>query len=484
MKKSLRFLALALVLVMAVCALCACPDPGENPTDKYANIAGEYYLDAAELGMPMAWYVKITADGNFTIANKRDYSVAANIKGEGTIGEKDGTYMFLYKDSTPDAPKSATFTVDKGGNLVFSTAVPIGAATISPKVEGDVTTNPIAKIIGAEEHLGTYMGEYLKSSPMAGDVLYSYELTLDYGYAYKFVSSFEMGGESYVWTETGIFAVDGTKITFTADSEGATPAEGTIADKKITAAFRLSMMGKTPQEVTAELAPYADVAGQYSTHYVKDMSAMGMGVMDYTAFLTLKGNGDYSYICYKTADLSATPYTESGKFTMDGTAISFTAEGATTAISGTLENYTISGADLKFAVSSMGGGKPALTFYAECAQGVFNAKASTEGDTPVEYAAILRVFGNEFSINVSKVADGAAVYELKGTFVIEKSMGAVTMNMTATSENPIIATAQAAVSKDGINIELPFDANDSTKLGFQFEQSETLYKAFTSALNS
>ncbi len=480
MKKTLRFLALALILVMTVCALTACPSPdngggtttpttpnGNQPTgDKYAAIAGEYYLDAAELGMPMAWYVKVTADGSFTIANKRDYSVAGNIKGEGTIGDKDGTYMFIYKEHTSDAPKTATFTVDKGGNLVFSTSVPIGAASISPNTEGETAIYPIAKIIGAEEHLGTYMGEYLKESPMAGNVLYSYELKLDYGYAYTFVSSFQMMGQTFDWTETGIFAIDGTKITFTSDAEGATPVEGSIAEKKITASFKLSQMASAPQEITAEFAPYADVAGTYSSE--KSM----MGASFYT-FLTLKGNGDYTYVAYADGEETAT-HTDAGKFTLDGTTITLTSstEGVA-AITGTLENYTISGDNFKIPLYT---GTPAAkqVFYAEHAQGSFRATATPE-ESDVEYGAILRIVGNRFQLAVGTVDAASPNYVVEGTFEIVKAMGAITMNMTVTTENALFQTATAAVSKDGINVELLFDPDDSAKLGFQFEQDATLY---------
>ncbi len=486
MKKMLRFLALALVFVMMASTLCACAGPGNTTTaggdgtttgktdtppatgEKYADIAGEYYLDGSPLGMPMAWYVKVTADGNFIIANKRDYETAGNIKGKGEIGDKDGTYMFLYEDSTPDKPKSATFTI-QNGNLVFSTNVPIGAASVSPKEENGVTTYPVALAIGAEEHLGTYMGEFLKESAMAGNVLYSYELELGYGYAYTFESSFTMGGTTYTWTETGHFTVDGTKITFTSDAEGATPAEGTIADKKITAAFRLSQMGATPQEITAEYAPYADVAGQYSNFISK------MGTNFYT-FLTLKGNGVYTYEAYAEGEQTCS---DEGTFTVDGTKITLTsnAEGAA-AMEATVENYTISGENLKFSVYT---GTPATpqTFYAEHTQGVFSAKATTEGG--VEYTADFTIIGNTFTLKVTAAGAEAPVYELEGTFEIVKAMGAMTMNLTVTTENAIFATATAAVSEDALNIELPFDPDDSVNLGFQMEQIKTAFDEFAVA---
>ncbi len=492
MKKTLRFLAFALVLVMIGIAMCACTGPSDNngggdtnpdnggdnnqQGNKYADIAGEYYLDAAELGMPMSWYVKVTADGKFTISNQRDYETAANLKGKGTIGDKDGTYMFLYEDSTPDKPKSATFTV-VNGNLVFSTAVPIGGATISPKVEGDVTTNPIAMIIGAEEHLGTYMGEYVKEIPgmPGGGVTYTYALKLDYGYTYTFESSYSMMGVSETRTETGHFKVDGTKITFTSNAEGATAVDGTIAEKKITAAFKLSDKAAAPQEVTAEFAPYADVAGQYSACASIPMGPMSM---KFYTFLTLNGNGQYEYVAYADGEAEAT-YSENGTFTMDGNNITLTsdAEGAAP-VSGVIENYTISGNALAFKVADFVPKTYAQIFYAEHAQGVFSAKATTEGENPVEYTATLTLIGNSFTISVIAAEAEAPVYEISGTFEITKSMAATTMVLTVVPADANFANLKPAISEESINVELPFDPDDSTKLGFQMEQLETAFDKF------
>ena len=469
MKKTLRFLSVALVLVMAVCALCACPtpdeDPGNNPpAASYAEIAGEYYLDAAELGMPMAWYVKVTADGNFTIATKRTYE-ESSLKGKGTVGKSGETYMFLYEDSTADKPKTATFTVvDK--NLVFSTSVPVGAASVSPKTEGDVTTYPTAKIIGAEEILGTYIGEYDKTTGM-GNVLYSYELTLGYGYTYTFESSFAMMGNTYTRTETGKFTVDGASLTFTADAEGATPVSGTLADKKITTSFKLSQMADAADEITVEFAPYADIAGTYSATYAMQMDPMSL---NYNTFLTQKGNGDYTYAACSASDMTAPSYTESGKFTVDGKTITFTsdAEGATP-VSGTLENYVLAGDELKFKIESVA---PAakMTFYADCVQGCFKATASGEGEGAAEYAAILILGGNKFQLAVGQMDAANPNYSITGTITVARAMGAVTITLTSEHENTAIATITAAVSANGINAELIFDLEDTAKLGFQFVQ--------------
>ena len=190
MKNLLRIISLALVACMlfsfAACAPQTNPadtgkgadgtnDPaGEENTTKYADIAGEYLLDGSNLGMPMKWYIKVSADGKFVISTERDY---ATVKGEGTIGDKDGTYMFVYSDSTTETPKTATFKFE-GKNMVFSTKVPIGAASLSPNEEEQ--KYPTAKLIANEDILGSYLGT-LEKSAMGSAVVYSFALDLVIG---------------------------------------------------------------------------------------------------------------------------------------------------------------------------------------------------------------------------------------------------------------------------------------------------------------
>ena len=213
MKKLVKMIAMLMVFAMLFAFAACTPAETDNTDPKpsapaeennaYAAIAGEYLLDGSNLGMPMKWYIKVAADGKFVIATARDY---ATVKGEGVVGSKDGTYMFVYSDSTTESPKTATFTMD-GKNMVFSTSIPIGAASLSPNV--DEGKYPTAKIIACEELQGSYLGEYEKESAMAGSVLYSYELVLGNGMEYTFSSSFSMMGTVYTRTETGSFAVDG-----------------------------------------------------------------------------------------------------------------------------------------------------------------------------------------------------------------------------------------------------------------------------------
>ncbi len=440
-----------------------------TPSDKYADIAGEYLLDGSNLGMPMKWYIKVTADGKFQIATQRDY---ATLKGEGTIGDKDGTYLLYYSDSTAESPKTATFTFE-GKNMVFSTNIPIGSASLSPNV--DEGKYPTAKFIANEDILGTYLGTFEKASQM-GNVVYDYSLVLSIGNEFAFSSSFVMMGETYTRTENGTFDVADGKITFTSTEvngeklDTAATVEGTIADKAIKVAFKLSDMASAAQEIEAKLGVYADIAGTYVGLYEKQM---GMMKLSYATVLTLDAFGGYEYYTYD-ATTSEADYSEKGTYTYADGKFSFTSEkeGAT-AVEGTYASYVIS---VKFPISAAMSTPVDLTFYAEEVSGAFMAITTEEG---VHYAATLELAGNQFVMMVGIYGEDAPKYVAVGTFEIKSAM-MTTLSFTTTAvytdmamENAVtdipaeLKTISAPVAESGINAELLFDLDDAKLVGFQ-----------------
>lgn len=478
------FKAIAMLMVLAMLfAFAACAPatddttaPGAStPTQEntaYAAIAGEYLLDGSNLGMPMKWYVKVTADGKFVIATARDY---ATVKGEGTVGSKDGTYMFVYSDSTTEAPKTATFTME-GKNMIFSTSIPIGAASLSPNL--DENKYPTAKIIACEELLGVYLGEFEKAGVMGSSVVYSYELTLGNGLEYTFSSSFSMMGESFTRTETGSFAVDGSKISFTATSvdgeavESPAAVDGTIADKTIKAPFILSMMASSAQEVEARLGVYAEYAGVYSGLYQKQMGPM---TLSYLTKLELDAFGGYKYSTASATEPETVDYSEEGTYSVSGGKFTFqsSAEGAT-AVEGALANYVMS---VKFPISSMVPNAVDLNLYAEEVSGKFSGTATNNDKN---YTATLELQGNGFVLTVSEEGAADAAYVAKGTFEIQQAMlcsvvlttTELTANGAAVDEIPAeLATVSAPVAESGINAELLFDLDDAAVLGFQLTKT-------------
>lgn len=487
MKKFIKLTALllALLLILPLAVACKNGNNGDDPAatttkaddpnnpggTKYVDISGEYVLDASNLGMPIKRYIKITADGKFSIGTDRTYTT---LKGDGTVGNSGDTYMFLYSDSTNDSPKTATFKFE-GVNMVFSTSVPIGSASISPNTEENIF--PIAKKIVHEELLGTYSGTFEKSA-MGSVVPYTFEVTLGYGLEYTFSSSFTMMGTSMTLTESGTFAIDGEKISFTATVrddkaiEAPTAAEGTLAGNKITAPFKLSKMASAADTVEMNLASYADVAGTYTANI------MYLGTYEFDAKLVLDAFGGYEYVTTDPTQNDTVHYTDNGTFTVDGGKIIFTssATGATP-IEGTITDFTVTA---KFKVSDMFSASTTVTFYSEAVSGEFSATAKN-GD--VEYASTLLLKGNTFTLTLAK-ADGTIVYACKGTFEIQS--GVVTsLVLTADkvcnnldfSDGSVIANAPdevkvitAPVSNMGINAALIFDLDDTATLGFTFSK--------------
>ena len=383
--------------------------------------------------------------------------------------------MFMYADSTAEKPKTATFTMD-GKNMVFSTGIPIGSASLSPNV--DEGKYPTAKIIACEDLQGVYLGEFEKAGVMGSSVVYSYELTLGNGLEYTFSSSFSMMGESYTRTETGSFAVDGEKISFTAltvDGEAVeSPAavDGTIANKTVKAPFKLSMMASAAQEVEARLGVYAQYAGVFSGLYQKQMGPM---TLSYLTNLELDAFGGYKYTTASASEPETVDYSEEGTYSVSGGKFTFqsSAEGAT-AVEGALANYVMS---VKFPVSKMVPNAVDLSLYAEEVSGKFSGTAANNDKN---YTATLELQGNAFVLTVSE--DGAAnpAYVAKGTFEIQKAMlcsvvlttTELTANGAAVTEIPAeLATVSAPVAESGINTELLFDLDDAAVLGFQLTKA-------------
>lgn len=461
-----KLIATFLAVAMLLSFTTACKEEENNNTVDTKAIAGEYVLDASNIGMPMKWYINITEDAKFTIATDRNYT---NKKGEGTIGNTDDTYMFVYSDSTNESPKTATFKVD-GVNLVFSTSVPIGTASVSVIEEDGNKIYPIAKGIKYEDYLGKYVGTYEKVSPMAGTVNYSYELDLAYGMEYTFASSFSMMGETYTITENGTFAIDGTKISFTATTKDGTQVEnptaidGTIENKEITAAFKLSMMASEAQTVTAKFAVYPDLAGTYVGKIEKSMGPMSLV---YDTELVLDALGGYKYSTTDT--LGEISYSEEGTYVAENGTITFTANADdATAVEGTYNDYIIT---TKFPMSSIVPTPVDTIVYASSVSGTFKTEANENG---VTYNVELELCSNSF--NIIFKANNSEVYSVKGSFEIQTGMmdnlvfsaESITVNGNVSTKDSDLEVfnISAPVSKSGINITIPYDLDDTATIGF------------------
>lgn len=430
-----KFLAIVLTLAMLCIGFTALAD--------VASLAGTYELDAAPLGMPLKVYIIIHEDGTFQMSNK---PVDGADKGTGTIGEKDGTYVMLYSDSTNEKVKSATFTLD-GKSLVFSTAVPYGSASFAPNP--DENLYPTALLMAYEEYLGEYAG-VLNADTAMGTVVYDVALKLDKGAKAAFSSSFTVMGTSMTYVQEGTFDIaDGAFVMTTTEGNQIT---GTVnADGSFTVSAALSQMSSTPREVTLVPAITASYAGEYAA--VKDFSMMGFNV---TANLSLSKVGTYHYV---SSIGDGNDYVEDGTYAVENGVITLTpAEGE--AVQGA---YGAAVATLKLKISPSVPMATEMTFYGDQVQGVFTAEGSDDiGNT---YFSTLTL-NPDGTYTIVLDTNGMPAYDEAGTFRTEETMAGISVVLVDAA-----GVESAGVVSATLNITHNVDYAFNT-LGFQYEKGE------------
>jgi len=417
-----------------------------SAADRYEALAGVYQIDITQLGMPLVFYLRIDVDGAFMLSPNMKFDPAES-RGEGVIAGSEGVYMMIYKEHTPDNPKTATFVLD-GPNLVFQSTLPYGSSNIINSAEDpdnpEIVYTLTADTLASSEYYGTYAGSHSVQA-MGGTIEYTYTLTLGAGLRYEFVSEFTLDGTVYTYRETGSWNVDGD--VFTLEPAGEPPVEGTItAAGEITIGIRPSEMARSRTESLLRLATHADVAGTYHAEKVTPMYSA-------KATLGLDMFGSYHY----TADVGMPEaYEESGSYDVSGTEVTFEPDGGTT-YSGTLQNLTVTG---KFRViGNMPG--TAMVLYSDAVLGTFSGQATEED---VEYTAVLTLNPDgSYELLVSDNA-GQAVIESAGTFELRRGM---TLMVVLSDMDP---APMCTVSKSGLNfsVNLPGTAATSGMGGLGF----------------
>ena len=430
MKKTLAFF-------LSLCLLL-----GLTPVLAEESLAGTYVLDASGLGMPLQVYLIIDEDNNFQWTNKPE---GGTDKGAGMIGGEDGTYMMLYNDSTADAMKTATFTVE-GQKLIFSTRVPYGSSTFAPQTDDpENPVYPVAKKLVYEDALGLYVGSYESEIPAMGVTLtYECELELKIGAEYTLTSRYTVMGEPQEYVQEGSFLLEEGRITL--DSPGLEGQTGAYADGVIDLNAALSAQSKEPKAIRLQKATTADAAGVYTG--VKDMSMMGFWA---NATLTLDAVGGYTYVSRIEGE---NDYTESGSFTAAGGIVTLlsAAEGAAP-VEGTLENDVLT---MKMRIHVDVPMAAEITFYSDRIQGTFSAVGQDAGGAAVASILTLNPDGT-YAISVN---DGA--YTEEGTFsAFASPMGT---SITLTSASGVESTG---VVSGTITITHNVDAAFNT-LGFEY----------------
>ncbi len=283
----------------------------------------------------------------------------------------------------------------------------------------------------------------LEINAMGSAVVYNVDLKLDYGMEYTLVSTFDMGGETYDFTQNGTFLIENGQINLTG-KDGQT---GTIDENGIVVSAFLSQMASSPREITLQKAITADVAGEYLG--VKDMSMMGFVV---NASLKLDAVGGY---VFKACIEGEEDFVLEGTFTCDNGALVHNREGADP-LSGTLENDVITA---KVPVSPSVPMTTSVVLYGELIQGVFTAE--NDGEDGSKYQSTLTLNPNgTYAIDVKK--DGADAYQETGAFATEASMTGTTLVLTAAD-----GTVSTGMVDSTINIHHNIDAAFNT-MGFKY----------------
>lgn len=417
---------------------------------RFQTIAGDYQIDLTKLGMPLVVYLRINPDGTFMLSPNTKFDPSES-RGSGQLAESKGVYMMIYKEHTPDNPKTATFVLD-GPNLVFQSRLPYGQANILNQAEDPdnpgVVYTLTAETLALSEYYGTYVGSH-STQAMGTTIEYVYTLQLKAGLRYVFSSQFAMGGTTYTYSETGTWNVSGQQLTL--DPVEEPPVQGTItSDGRITIAIRPSAMAATRTVRELRLATHAHVAG---TFFAEKSTAM------YTAKATLVLDmfGHYRY----TVDVGQPQlYEESGSYDVTGTTVTFAPEGGTP-YTATLENLVLTG---KFRVI---GTMPAtqMTMYGQAIQGTFAGTASHEG---IEYKAILTLNPNGTYKLIISDAAGKPVIEATGSFQVRRAM---TLNVVLAGMDP---APTCAVSETGLNFSIILPGMAATSpmggLGFSLKR--------------
>jgi len=433
---------LAMVLILGAVAFGA---------GRFESIAGVYQIDITNMGMPLVFYLRVDADGNFVLSPNLDFDPSES-RGAGQIGESQGVYMMIYEDSTPDNPKTATFVLD-GPNFVFQSTLPYGSSNIIYTVEDEDDPSIIytltADTLALSEYYGTYAGGHSVMA-MGNAVDYTYTLTLEAGLRYEFASEFGMGGETYTYEESGTWDIDGDQFTLYPDGEET--VQGTVgADGAITIGVRASAMASSRTESVLRIATHAAFAGTYV-----GLKSTPMYAANTTMVLNMFGTFHYS------ADVGEPePYEETGTYDVSGTDVTFTPEGGD-AYSGTLENLVLAG---NFKVIGMMPGT-ALVMYNETVVGTFSGSATYE---ETEYSTVLTLHPDgSYELAVSD-ADGQAVIESSGTFELQRGM---TLNVVFSDVDP---APMCTISESGLNFSIALPGMDDgsgmdSGLGFNLKK--------------
>lgn len=403
MRRKLLQSTLFVVLLALLVLLTACGKPkqeqqastaGQSTASTAAQsaveevpLAGDYVIDITNLGMALQFYLRINEDNSFILAPNRQFT---SDRGTGKIGEREGTYVMIYSDSTSESPKTATFERE-GHNLVFKTTLPYGSSNIIFELQDEENPDIVYRLIANKYIYEEYYDTYLAFVEEDGRE-YGYMLKLQPGALYSFVSS--LGG-SQVYSETGTFKVTGNTLVIT--PEGGAELTGSASADKVLELEVKPQAEAERRKTVFRVATTAEHAGKWYAQ-----SASGE-----LAVLTLDYFGGY---VFNLGDQS-----ERGSFTADQRTISLTPEGGE-GKQGSKTPYTL---EAEF-------GSEQLLFFSEKIIGQFSG-ATMAAES---YSAQLELtYGGEYTLVIADEENEAELLRETGTFQITAGPMAYQLNL-------------------------------------------------------
>jgi hypothetical protein len=435
MRRKLTRILLAALLIGLVSLLSACgkqeapqqaaEEVQEEPAAAAAEtheLAGEYMIDITNLGMALQFYLRIDEDNSFMLSPNRQFS---DSRGDGTIGELEGTYLMIYSDSTQENPKTATFE-RVGPNLIFRSTLPYGSAKIHFEVEDDENPEIIHRLIANkyiyEEYYGTYFG-----FQTAGDVEYQYVLELGPGGRYKLGSQLASGDGQPVYEEQGSYRVKDGSIWIT--PQDGEELAGSVSEE---GALELEVRPNEEADRSKVLFRVATTAAHAGTWYAQNEEGA-------LALLSMDFFGGYNLTV--TAEGEST--VEEGGFEAAQNTITFTKAGEDGSVTATKTGYILeapfNGAD--------------WLFYEESVQGSFTG--GTMVNEAYKAALELNPDGSYSLVIVDEESDLELVNEL-GEFTI--TAGPMSYMITLNSD---AGTARVgAIWPTGLNMTFDIAGTD------------------------
>ena len=279
-------------------------DP-ENPLYPIAKAMayGEYLGDYVGTVETSAMNTTITYAVTLSLGYGAEYTLESvfTVMGEEQVYTETGTFA-IDSGKITVTPKDGEATE---GSISSDKTIAIQAlVSAQSKEKKDLTLKPAT----TPDQAGTYTGiKVLNMGSMSMSA--NATLTLDKQGGYTYTAKME-GEEDY--TEKGTFTVDGTKLTFTSDAEGAEPVEGSLENDVLTCKFRIS----NDVPMATEIVFYSDrIQGAFTAESTDGDTA------GYQSTLTL--NADGSYTIAVTKDGTET-YSEKGTFSVTGSAMGVT----------------------------------------------------------------------------------------------------------------------------------------------------------------